>query len=139
MPTIYEKFPRLARIGEPLLRTIPFVQQLEWSDCGAASLAMVLGYHGKHVPLDRVRAALAVSRDGVTARAMLDAAGQLGLRGRALKISLDQLAELPRATILHWELAHFVVLDRVIGDKVRIFDPASGERDVPFAEVSRCY
>lgn len=139
MPSILERFPKLARIGEQLVRTIPFVQQLEWTDCGAASLAMVLGYHGKHVALDRVRSALAVSRDGVTARAILDAAGQLGLAGRGLKISLDQLADLPRATILHWELAHYVVLDRVIGDKVRIVDPATGERDVAFDEVSRCF
>src|SRR5882672_11733115 len=102
--SISEKYPRLAQLGAPLARSIPFVQQLEWSDCGAASLAMVLGYHGKHVALDRVRAALAVSRDGVTARAVIDGAGQFGMRGRALKIAVDQLAELPRATILHWEI-----------------------------------
>jgi ABC-type bacteriocin/lantibiotic exporter with double-glycine peptidase domain len=139
MTSILERFPRLARMHEQLVRTIPFVQQLEWSDCGAAALAMVLGYHGKHVALDRVRSALAVSRDGVTARAILDAAGQLGLAGRGVKVALDQLADLPRATILHWELAHYVVLDRVIGDKLRIVDPATGERDVPWDEVSRCF
>src|SRR6185436_16015976 len=98
MPSILDRFPRLARLHERLVRTIPFVQQLEWTDCGAAALAMVLGYHGKHVALDRVRSALALSRDGVTARAILDAAGQLGLSGRGLKIPLDQLAALPRAT-----------------------------------------
>jgi len=139
MPSILDKFPQLARLNEQLIRTIPFVQQLEWTDCAAASLAMVLGYHGKHVALDRVRAALAVARDGVTARAIIDAAGQLGLTGRGLKITLDQLAQLPRATILHWELAHYVVFDRMVGDKVRIFDPATGERDVPLDEVSRCF
>jgi ABC-type bacteriocin/lantibiotic exporter with double-glycine peptidase domain len=139
MQPILDRFPRLAQLHDRVVRTIPFVQQLEWSDCGAAALAMVLGYHGKHVALERVRAALAVSRDGVTARAVIDGAGQFGMRGRALKIALDQLAELPRATILHWELAHFVVLDRVIGDKVRILDPETGERDVPLDEVSRCF
>jgi ABC-type bacteriocin/lantibiotic exporter with double-glycine peptidase domain len=139
MQPILDRFPRLAQLHDRVVRTIPFVQQLEWSDCGAAALAMVLGYHGKHVALERVRAALAVSRDGVTARAVIDGAGQFGMRGRALKIALDQLAELPRATILHWELAHFVVLDRVIGDKVRILDPAAGEREVSFDEVSRCF
>ncbi|HET7504832.1 MAG TPA: cysteine peptidase family C39 domain-containing protein [Kofleriaceae bacterium] len=139
MQSIFDRFPRLAQLGERVVKTIPFVQQLEWTDCGAAALAMVLGYHGKHVALDRVRAALAVSRDGVTARAILDAAGPLGLTGRGLKISLDQLAALPRATILHWELSHYVVLDRVVGDRIRIVDPATGERDVSFDEASRCF
>src|SRR5262245_65703929 len=100
MPSILERFPRLARLNDRLIRAIPFVQQLEWTDCAAASLAMVLGYHGKQVALDRVRAALSVSRDGVTARAILDAAGQFGLSGRGLKAPIEQLADLPRATIL---------------------------------------
>jgi len=139
MAAIYDKYPRLAQIAAPIARAIPFVQQLEWADCGAASLAMVLGYHGKHVELDRVRGALAVSRDGVTARALLDAASQLGLSGRAIKTDLAELSGLPRATILHWELSHYVVLDRVIGDVVRIVDPATGERDVSRDELSRCF
>nr|HEX4312385.1 peptidase domain-containing ABC transporter [Kofleriaceae bacterium] len=136
---VHARFPRLAQLGAPLARAIPFVQQLEWADCGAASLAMVLGYHGKHLDLDRVRTALSISRDGVSARAILDGAAQLGLAGRALKVDLDDLAELPRATILHWDLSHYVVFDRVIGDVVRIVDPATGERDVTWDEVSRCF
>jgi ATP-binding cassette subfamily B protein len=136
---IRAKYPRLAQLGAPLQRAIPFVQQLEWADCGAASLAMVLGFHGKHVTLDRVRAALQVSRDGVSARAIVDAAGQLGLSGRALKVGVEDLERLPRATILHWELSHYVVFDRVIGDMIRIVDPATGERDVAMDEVSRCF
>ena len=139
MSSLHEKYPRLAQLGAPLAKTIPFVQQLEWADCGAASLAMVLAYHGKELPLDRVRSALSVSRDGVSARAILDAAGQLGLKGRALKIGMDELSRLPRATILHWDLSHYVVLDRVMGDTIRIFDPATGERDLTREEVSRSF
>nr|HEX4318795.1 peptidase domain-containing ABC transporter [Kofleriaceae bacterium] len=123
------------------MTTIPFVQQLEWADCGAASLAMVLGFHGKHVSLDRVRTALSVSRDGVSARAIIDGAAQLGLAGRALKIGVADLKRLPRATILHWDLAHYVVFDRVLdkGRTIRIVDPATGERDVSIDEVSRSF
>ena len=139
MPDIHARFPRLAKLGQPFEQSIPFVQQLEWSDCGAASLAMVLGFHGKHVDLERVRAALAVSRDGVSARAIIDAGTQLGLSGRALKIGIDDLQRLPRATILHWDLSHYVVLDRVMGNMVRIFDPANGERDLTLEEVSRSF
>jgi ABC-type bacteriocin/lantibiotic exporter with double-glycine peptidase domain len=139
MQPILEGVPRLVRPYEPVVRTIPFVRQLEWADGCAAALAMVLGFHGKHVALDRVRSAFAVSRASVTARAILDAAGQFGFTGRGVQVTLDQLADLPRATILHWELEHHVVLDRVIGDRVRIVDPAIGVRDVPWDEVTRCF
>jgi ABC-type bacteriocin/lantibiotic exporter with double-glycine peptidase domain len=100
---------------------------------------MVLGYHGKHVGLARVRAALALGRDGVSARAMLDAGTQLGLSGRAVKVDIDELTRLPRGTILHWELSHYVVLDRFHKGIARIVDPATGERDVTRDELARCF
>jgi len=139
MQSMLDRFPRIARLNGRRVRAIPFVPQLDWADCGAAALASVLGHCGKGVALDRVRSALAVSGDGVTPRALLDAARQLGLAGRSLEITLDQLAELPRATILRWEPSRYVVFDRMVGDAVRIVDPATGERDVSLDEVSRCF
>ena len=139
MQPILDRSPRLAGAHEQVARAIPFVRQREWTDGSGAALAMVLGYHGKHVALDRVRSAFAVRHGNVTTRTVLDAAGQFGLSGRAVTATLDQLVDLPRATILQWDLAHYVVLDRVIGDKVRIVDPATGQRDVPWDEASRCF
>ena len=40
---IAESFPALKKLGFlSTKRTVPFVQQLEWTDCGAASLCMVM-------------------------------------------------------------------------------------------------
>ncbi|MBA3540169.1 MAG: hypothetical protein H0T79_11120 [Deltaproteobacteria bacterium] len=61
-PSLAERLPGLALVGRS--REIPFISQLEWSDCGAACLAMVLHFHGKEVQLADVRETLAVSRDG---------------------------------------------------------------------------
>ena len=62
-------------------RTIPFIRQMEYADCGAACLAMVLGYFGKRVDLRELRDMTGAGRDGVTAlsvvtcRARVRAAG----------------------------------------------------------------
>src|SRR6187431_1803211 len=115
--SLAERLPALARVGAK--REIPFISQLEWSDCGAACLTMVLHFHGKEVDLMDVRKALSVSRDGVTARAIVEGATRFGLIATGVRADIDQLAVLPRGTILHWEFNHFVVLDRVLrGNKV---------------------
>ena len=35
---------------------VPVIMQMEALECGAASLAMILAYHGKWLPLEKVRA-----------------------------------------------------------------------------------
>jgi ATP-binding cassette, subfamily B, bacterial len=115
---------------------IPLVTQVSVADCGAACLAMVLGYYGKHVSVDQVRNALGSVAQGVTARRLAEAARRLGLRSRGVKIDVDSLAYAPRGTVLHWEMNHFVVLDRVDGRGARIIDPAAGPRLVPLKDLT---
>ena len=80
-PWAPERFPALGRLGR-LGREVPFVPQLNAMECGAACLAMVLGYHGKEVSLEQVRDNCPGGRDGVQARDLLDVGGRFGLAGR---------------------------------------------------------
>ena len=69
------------------------MQQLEWSDCGAACLAMVLRYHGREMRLEDVRELVGAGRDGTDAAQILDAAERCGMRGRGLKLEVADLRE----------------------------------------------
>src|SRR5258708_12683114 len=103
---------------------------MEEADCGAACLAMTLGYLGRRVPLDELRAMTGTGRDGVTALSLLHAARAFGLTARGVRADLPGLKDLPRGTILHWEFSHFVVLDRTTRFGIRVIDPALGYRFV---------
>jgi ATP-binding cassette, subfamily B, bacterial len=114
---------------------IPLVTQVSAADCGAACLAMALGYFGRHVSVDQVRNVLGSTAQGVTARQLADAARRLGLRSRGVKLELEELKYAPRGTVLHWEMNHFVVLDSVDRQGARIIDPAAGPRHVTFKDL----
>lgn len=120
-------------------RRIPFIQQLEISDCGAACLAMTLAFHGRNVSPEEVRRATRTSRDGVSALALVEAARSYGMEARGVAVELDGLKFLERGSILHWEFNHFVVLDRVGRGGIEVLDPALGRIHVPTERLSKAF
>jgi ATP-binding cassette, subfamily B, bacterial len=137
-PPLRERFPALGRVEIPDGK-IPFVAQLATTDCGAAALAMTLGFHGKHVTLEEVRRVVGLGRDGTTAATILDAASTFGLVGRAVSIDMDALSFLTRGSILHWQFRHWVVFDGPASDGFKIVDPAGGPRIVTEKEFRRSF
>jgi len=137
-----EKPSRLAalrRLAPRLPGKVPLITQLSAADCGAACLAMVLGYYGRQMSVDAIRNVLGGTAQGVTARQLAEAARRLGLRSRGVKLELEQLKFAPRGTVLHWEMNHFVVLDKVDAQGARIMDPAVGPRRVSWKDLGeRC-
>ena len=106
---------------------VPVVMQMEALECGAASLAMILAYYGKWIPLEQVRLDCGVSRDGSNARNVLHAARSYGLIAKGYRYEPEELkqnGEFP--CIIHWNFNHFVVLNGFQKDKAVLNDPAQG-------------
>jgi len=138
--SLLNDFPALRKLAPSgASHRIPLVRQLSATDCGAAALAMVLGYHGRQVPLAEIRQSLGVGRNGTTAAALLRAGRLYGLRGRGVRAEMGDLSSLPQGSILFWEFSHYVVLDRVTADSVGIVDPAGGRRKVPVVKFRRAF
>ena len=106
---------------------VPVVMQLEALECGAASLAMVMAYYGKWVPLEQVRLDCGVSRDGSKAKNIYLAAEHYGFEVKAFRMNPETLKEQGTfPCIIHWNMNHFVVLNGFRGKHVYINDPARG-------------
>lgn len=111
---------------------VPVVMQMEALECGAASLAMILAYYNKWIPLEQVRADCGVSRDGSNARNVLKAARSYGLVAKGFRYEPEDLRKNGSfPCIVHWNFNHFVVLDGFKGNKAYLNDPARGTYAVP--------
>lgn len=108
---------------------------MESVECGAASLAMILAYHGRYVALEELRVACGVSRDGSNAANLVKAARAYGLETRAVKRELANLAASKLPAIIFWKFTHFVVLDGIEAHGFHLNDPALGPRSVSDAEM----
>ena len=111
---------------------VPVVMQMEALECGAASLAMILAYYEKWIPLEQVRVDCGVSRDGSNARNVLRAARSYGLVAKGYRYEPEALRKEGKfPCIIHWNFNHFVVLDGFRGNKAVLNDPAKGTYTVP--------
>lgn len=112
------------------------VLQMEVTECGAASLCMILDYYGKSVTIEQLRLECGVSRNGVNAKNIARAAMLHGLKPRALKVGIHAARGLKFPAIIHWNMDHFVVLCGFTKKGAVIADPASGLRQIPEDEFS---
>lgn len=123
-----------------LIKNVPMIMQMEALECGAASLAMILAYYGKWIPLEEIRRDCGVSRDGSDSRRIMTAAENYGLQADAYRFDLDQVQRLPDyPCILFWDFCHFVVLTGFHKGKAHINDPGMGRVVIPMEEFSKSF
>lgn len=117
----------------------PTILQLEAAECGAASLGMVLGWHGRFLPLDELRNLCGVSRDGSKASSLVRAGRAMGMVAKGMKAEPHHLEDMPLPAIAFVNFNHFLVVEAIDADHVWVNDPAEGRRRETRDEFSESF
>jgi ATP-binding cassette subfamily B protein RaxB len=118
-------------------KRVRLVRQTEMTECGLACLAMIAGSYGLDVDLGSLRRRFQPSMRGASLKSLIAMADAMGLSARAVKLPLEELANLHVPAVLHWDMNHFVVVERVKRGKVLIHTPDGRSRWCGLAEVSK--
>ena len=117
----------------------PTVLQMEAMECGVASLAMILGYYERYIPLETLRVDCGVSRDGITALNVVEAGKKHGFDADGARKTAEEVLEVEFPAIILWGPAHYVVLEGFSKDRAYLNDPARGKRAVTYEEFQETF
>ena len=133
---------KLIPFSRPRICKTSTMLQMEATECGPASLRIVMDHHKIFQPLETLRDLCGVSRDGTNAKNLVDVAKQFGLEGKAVNIDIPQInKKVIFPAILFWNFNHFLVLEGYDEQKGLFYinDPASGRRIVKFDEFDTSF
>ena len=123
-----------------LAKKVPVIMQMEATECGAASLAMILAYYGRWIPLEKAREDCGVSRDGSKAVNIIKAARRYGMEADAYTFTMEGVQEAETLPcILFWNFDHYVVLRGFKGRYAYLNDPARGAVKVTMEEFDHSF
>ena len=107
-------------------RRVPEILQMNAVECGAACLAMILGYYGRKTSISEIYKNAGVGRDGLSALSIVQTARRYGLKVRAISLQVNDFRFVSLPAIVHWQFNHFLVVERWSPSFVDVIDPALG-------------
>jgi len=108
------------------LKKFPTYKQADAKDCGPTCLKIIAKHYKKAIPIQMLRSMSETTRVGSSLLGLSNAAENIGFRTLGVKITWEQLQEVPLPCVLHWNKNHYVVIHKISKNKAYISDPAHG-------------
>jgi len=100
---------------------------------------MVLAAYGVHDAASECRELCDADRNGTRFRTLIAAADRFGIAARAYRVRPESFDSVALPAIAHWQIRHFVVVERWGPRRVTIVDPATGRRTLARDEFTASY
>lgn len=109
--------------------------QYDATECGAASLSIILKYFGRYEKIKVLRELCEVDRSGTSALKLVKAGESFGLKSRPYQCSADDLKRKGRfPCIAYWGFDHYLVVEGFNAERVFLSDPDKGRYSIDFNE-----
>lgn len=109
-----------------MFNKVPFIEQMSQTECGLACIASISSFYNKHVSLSELRDIAGNSRDGNSLYDLYKLAQYLQFDTHCYQTDISSLKSFKKPILLHWQGAHFVVLEKIKREIYYIVDPSSG-------------
>ena len=110
----------------------PFFKQLDQIDCVPTCLGIIAKNYGLSSSFDFLRNTSNITREVVSIGGIAESAETIGFHTLAVGVNFKTLTnEVPLPCIAHWRQKHFVVVYKILKDRVYVADPAHGLVDYP--------
>lgn len=119
------------------------IKQHDNRDCGAACVATIFRYYGVNIPLIKVREKMKVDKNGASLYAISHCAKEFNFITEVLEGTFSELKEeiddgiIKLPIIVHCleeDFGHFIIVKKLMKDKIKVFDPAKGNCTITIKE-----
>lgn len=117
--------------------------QEDKNDCAAACISSIIKYYKGYMDLESIRNLINTTKYGTNAYDIINGIKEIGLIGKGEKKSLNEIKEsFDKPLIAHIKkdnYFHFVVIYKIIKDKIILMDPSVGIKKLSFKEFEKNY
>lgn len=120
-------------------RRVPFVEQMQQTECGLCCVAMIMGYYKSRERITQIREELEAGRDGLKLSHLSKYLKSRGMETKIYRAHPARLPELQLPAVIFWNQEHFVILEKIRRTTIDIIDPAYGKRTISHPEFTEGY
>ena len=121
------------------------VKQDGFKECGAASLLSIIRYYGGNISINKLVTLTHTDKFGTSFYYLKEAANEIGLEAIGYKIdNIEVFLENKKfkpfiCQLINQNYEHFVVVYSINKKKIKLMDPAVGERSIPIDEFKKMW
>lgn len=110
-----------------MFNSFPHEFQMDAKDCGPACLKIIAKYYGKYYSLQYLRDLCGLTKVGVSLLDISYVAQSIGFRTICVKATIQDLRDkISFPCIVHWDNSHFIVIYKIVKNRIYVSDPAKG-------------